>query len=366
VTGRALCALGVGCEEGGACYAERMGEPSRCGRRAAEPAVCGDVSWCGLPAGHDPVVDRRGYEITHAVTADGVYDIPAVDYHQDPTVTGSLSSTGAKRLLPPGCPAKFAHERANGGRPDKAVFDAGRAAHLVVLGVGMDVEVIPTNPNSGKWDTNALKAEVAAARAAGRTPLKPEEWQQVQDMAAALKRHPTAVAALVGEHERAIFWTDAATGVTCRTMLDVLPPRRDSGRLILADYKSAHSVEPDALARAMADFGQAQQAAWCMEGVEALGLCGPGEAGFVFVCQEKQPPYLVELFYPDSTALFIGHGRNRQALRIYAECQRRGIWPGYSATDTWLTTGRWPTDDEPFALALPAWAERRQLEELNA
>lgn len=328
-----------------------------------EPAVCGDVSWCGLPAGHDlePIDGAR----EHLVTADGVYDIPAAEYHSDPTPGGSLSSTGARRILPPGCPAKFAHEREN-GRPDKVVFDEGRAAHLLVLGVGMDVAVIPTNPNSGKWDTNALKAEVEAARAAGLTPLKPEQWQKTQDMAAALKDHPNAVAALVGEHERAIFWTDAETGVTCRTMLDVLPPRRDSGRLILADYKSAASVEPDALARAMADFGQAQQAAWCMAGVEALGLCEPGQAGFVFVCQERQPPYLVELFYPDAMALYVGHGRNRRALRLFAECERRGIWPGYSATDTWLSTGRWPDDDEPFPLALPVWVERRQLEELEA
>lgn len=360
------CNLGVGCDEAQACYAERMGEPERCGRPKMEPAVCGDVSWCGLPAGHEPATASvPGATVDHLVTADGVYDIPAELYHQDVALGGSLSSTGAKRLLPPGCPALFAHEREH-GRPDKVAFDEGRAAHLLVLGVGMDVAVIPTNPNSGKWDTNVLKGKVEAARAAGLTPLKPEQWERVEGMAAALKAHPVAVAALVGEHERAIFWTDKDTGVTCRTMLDVLPPRRESGRLILADYKSANSVEPAALAKAMHDFGQAQQAAWCMDGVEALGLCEPGEAGFVFVCQERQPPYLVELFYPDATALFIGSGRNQCARRLYAECERRGIWPGYSASDTWLRTGRWPDDDEPFPLALPPWAERRQLEELGA
>src|SRR5258708_26204894 len=41
----------------------------------------------------------------------GVYGIPADAYHADPIEGGSLSSSGARRLLPPGCPALFRQDR---------------------------------------------------------------------------------------------------------------------------------------------------------------------------------------------------------------------------------------------------------------
>ena len=37
----------------------------------------------------------------------GVYDLPAAAYHRDPVEGGSLSASGAKKLMPPSCPALF-------------------------------------------------------------------------------------------------------------------------------------------------------------------------------------------------------------------------------------------------------------------
>jgi hypothetical protein len=45
------------------------------------------------------------------ITEPGVYDIAEDHYHADPVPGGSLSNSGAKKLLPPSCPAKFAYER---------------------------------------------------------------------------------------------------------------------------------------------------------------------------------------------------------------------------------------------------------------
>lgn len=41
---------------------------------------------------------------TWTITEPGVYDLPAEVYHADPVEGGSLSSTGARKLLPPSCP----------------------------------------------------------------------------------------------------------------------------------------------------------------------------------------------------------------------------------------------------------------------
>lgn len=320
-----------------------------------EPAVCGDVSWCGHEAGHEPLVDHRGRELAHAVAADGVYDIPAQTYHADPTVAGSLSSTGAKLLSGPrSAPAKFAHYREH-GRPDKATFDVGRAAHRKVLGAGGAFAVIPDElcGKTGKWDTTAAKHRVAEVRAAGMTPIKPSTHKLLEAMAEALLRDPDARALLeaAGRHEPAVFWTDPETNVVCRTMLDTLPDPNDDGLLIPADYKTAEDASPEACRRAMWDHGFHRQAAWCLDAVDSLHLVDPAAVRFAFISQEKSAPYLVTVWYPDALALQLGDWRNRQARAAYAECTRTGRWPGYT--------------DGPVKLALPAWREREEMEEMG-
>ena len=69
------------------------------------------------------------------ITAPGVYDIPAEDYHRDPVPGGSLSSTGARKLLPPSCPAKFRYEQDNPPTPT-AALDFGQAPGLDPVDLG--------------------------------------------------------------------------------------------------------------------------------------------------------------------------------------------------------------------------------------
>src|SRR3954453_17948671 len=178
-------------------------------------------------------------ETALVITEPGVYAIPDAAYHADPTNEGSLSCSGAKRLLPPSCPALFKYEQEN-GRPDKRTFDFGHAAHKLVLGVGPDLVVIPGE----RWDTKDRKAQVTAARAAGQVPLKGAEMAQVEAMAAALREHPIASRLLVdggGTPESSLFWRDEPTKVMRRARLDMLPPST-SGRMIVPDYKSAVSA----------------------------------------------------------------------------------------------------------------------------
>src|SRR4051794_32399270 len=87
----------------------------------------------------------------------GVYDdMPVAAYHADPVPGGSLSCSGAKKLLPPSCPALYAWERDNPPAPT-TTFELGHAAHQRVLGVGPEIVVV----DAETWNTNAVKAEVA-------------------------------------------------------------------------------------------------------------------------------------------------------------------------------------------------------------
>lgn len=265
------------------------------------------------------------------ITDPGVYEMAAGEYHAH----SALSSTGARRLLPPSCPALFKYERDH-GQAHKRVFDFGHAAHKMVLGDGPELVVV----DAPDWRTNAAKAQRDEAYAEGKVPLLPDEFEMVQLMAAEQRRHPAAFERGSGKPEQSLFVKDEKTGVMLRARIDWLPDATDK-RMVLVDYKTTASAEPRAFARSVANYGYYQQAAWYVDMVIALGLAS--DVAFRFVAQEKTPPYLVTIFEMDEAALRIGRLRNRDAIDLFAACVAAGEWPGYS--------------DEIEPIILPAWLE---------
>jgi len=266
----------------------------------------------------------------------GVYDLSAEQYHADPVPGGSLSSSGARKILQ--SPARFRWEQDHRRAPKKA-WDIGHAAHKVVLGAGPELVLFPgTGKNPGAWQKDDDIAAVAAMRADGKVPLKPSDWTTVHEMAEAIRRHPLASRLLNpdgGVAEQVLVWVDQDTGVTRRAMLDW---RR--GRVIV-DYKTADSASKPAFSRAVASYGYHQQDPYYRDGVAALGLAA--DPVFLFIVQEKTPPYLVAVYDLDDVAIQIGHERNRRALEIYRDCTETGLWPGYPS--------------EVKTVALPRYAE---------
>ncbi len=279
------------------------------------------------------------------VTKPGVYlDIPDDVYHADPVPAGSLSASGAKRLVPPSCPAIFKWERDNPVFKD--TFDFGHAAHKLVLGKGLDTVVV----DAEDWRTKAAQAQKAAAHAAGKVPLLTADWQRVQEMADALRRHPLASVLLDPEHgtpEASLFWEDEEAGIWRRSRLDWLPKPRN-GRLIIPDYKTAVSADPTNFAKAAMNNGYHQQDAWYRDAAKALDL--GADPMFVFIVQEKSAPYLVTVVQLDVTAVRIGRHLNRKAIHTYAQCVRTDTWPGYA--------------DDVAHVSLPFWYERQFEEQL--
>ncbi|MEV5944683.1 PD-(D/E)XK nuclease-like domain-containing protein [Streptomyces sp. NPDC051994] len=270
--------------------------------------------------------------------------LPADEYHADRT---SISSSGLRALLAPGCPAQFKYDRDNPPAP-KREFDLGHAAHLLVLGEGPEIDVLDFD----NYLTKAAKTARDEARHMGALPLLRHEYEQVQAMADAIRQHPVAgplFAPGSGIAERSIYWTDPATGIRCRVRPDWIPDRDDDGRLIVVDYKTCRAADPGALQKSVYERGYHQQAALYLDGVKAAGLAGDFEPAFLFVFQTKAAPYLVHLVELDLPALAIGRARNRAALQIYADCTAADTWPGFNDSITYLP--------------LPAWAEKRDQEE---
>lgn len=263
----------------------------------------------------------------------GLYDIDAELYHSDPVPGGSLSSSGARKLAAE-CPAKFKYWLDNREPPKKAL-DFGTAAHRLVLDDGPELVLV----DAARWDTNAIKAEVAAIRAEGNIPLKRHELDEVKAMAAALRADPEAARLLEpgsGVAEQSAFWEDH--GVWRRARFDWL---RHDGQIV--DYKTARSCRREDLERAFNEHGYMQQQEWYIDAGVALDVADP-EKPFQFVLQEKEPPYLVVVTTCDPMAREIGRHLNTVALNAYAICRESGEWPGYLPN--------------PMT-ALPSWVERQ-------
>jgi len=251
------------------------------------------------------------------VTTPGlVYDMPDEVYHADPVPGGSLSSTFA-RLLTDYVPAKALARRQN-RKPTKSM-NLGKAAHAHALGAGPELIV---------WEYDGRTKEGKAERAGASFLIETEaavavtslERDQILGMAAALRAEPAVRDILdASQAEVSAFWQEGA--VWARSRYDLLSEHA------AYDYKTTVDASRRGFSKHMASYGYHQQAEFYQRGLKALGHSAAG-ARLRFICQETEPPYLVQIHVPDDDAMEIARELNDRAVRIYAEATKTGHWPG--------------------------------------
>ncbi|MEM8626043.1 MAG: PD-(D/E)XK nuclease-like domain-containing protein [Pseudomonadota bacterium] len=290
----------------------------------------------------------------HRITSSGAYEIPESLYHGQPCDGPSISSTGIKRLAENGAAEFFRTWSGNPNaepEPPKAAFDIGRAAHIMALEPGRVANTIAVYPDevlasNGAVSTKAAKEFEAKARAEGRTPIKPGDWQMLNEMRSALERHPHARRFLeAGRAEVSVFARRRDFWIKARP--DFLPER--SGQY-LVDLKTTTSLK-DFYDNGIKKLRYDIQAALYLRAVhEATGI---RPAGMLFFAQEKKPPYRVGLM-----ALSVGPPGSTDILRA-AELD---IHLALEAFERGLETSHWPDPfDEPRELGVPGWL-RGQIE----
>lgn len=272
------------------------------------------------------------------ITAPGVYDDLAPElYHAHP----ALSSSGARKLLPPSCPAKFHYERSNPFEPTPEM-QFGTVTHTLLLGHGAELAVL----DHKTWNSKAAQEAQEKAISEGKLPVKRADWLEAKAMVAAVKNHPIAGRLFTGgKPEQSLFWVDVETSVQLRARLDYL--KTDGPRPIIVDLKTAQSAEPYEFGRSIDKYDYNRQGAWYVDGVRALGL--GDRPGYTLVIVEKTPPYVVTVAQFDELTLEAGRFYNRRAIRKFAECSASGVWPGYA--------------DDIATVSLPGWALNRYFEE---
>lgn len=264
--------------------------------------------------------------------APGLHRISSDEYHRDPCPRPSLSSTLARKLLTRSpLHAWTACQRLNPNwvSEERKTFDIGRAAHRELLGAGHDYAVIPEAmlAANGAASTKEAKAFIAECREAGVTPLKAEEAETIQAMAAVARKRLAEMRIVLEPARSEIVALAEIDGCPVRAMIDNLPERGP-----IYDFKTAENASSEGARRAAEAYGWDVQAAHYLDTVEAA----TGERRrFRFVVQEKEPPYEVGVYElhddeaDDADWMLDARHKAAEARLIWAECLRTGVWPGY-------------------------------------
>lgn len=257
-------------------------------------------------------------------------NIPNAAYH----AAAGISKTGLDHLAK--SPAHYmAYLRE--GVPETPALRLGRVIHRAIL--EPDSLSLAVAPECDRRTTVGKKAWADfVAASVGCEIVTPTEAEQIRRMRDAVYVHPAARRLLFapGHAEVSGWWFDRTTGELCRCRPDYL---REDG--ILVDLKTTEDAGP-AFAKSCANYAYHKQAAFYMDGVEAV--TGERPAGFVFVAVEKSAPYAVAVYQLAPVDIELGRALYQRDLMTLADCKIKHAWPAYS--------------EKIETLSLPGWATR--------
>lgn len=160
---------------------------------------------------------------------------------------------------------------------------------------------------------------------AGKTIISPNIYLLAQDMVTALRANARARQLIEsGEIEKSYYWTDSLTEEQVKCRPDIVITKKTKGAVI--DLKSCLHADNETFRRDALTHGYDVQAYMCKSALEKItGI--PHD--FYFLCVEKEPPYLINVFKADE--LFLEHGkrRYREFLGLYHDCKITDNWFGY-------------------------------------
>lgn len=291
------------------------------------------------------------------ITQPGVYrDFPTATYFDDPCPAPSLSQSVAKILLEQSPRHAFQAHPKLGLPPSDEEGDEynkaqaiGNAAHVLMLGRGKKLAIAPHRD----WRKKEAQEFKANAIAEGGEPILQKHYKLAQAMVDAgleqlTRIHGTQNAFTHGDAEAVI--ASCENGVWLRSMLDwITPDLRE-----VWDYKSGGvSASPYATPRRMADAGWHIQAAFHERILDAIDPKGAGRRKFFYVAQENEEPFALTVNVIGEAALTIGRKQVDYAIKSWAHCLTKGVWPAYP--------------NRINIAELPAWAEtswlNREVEE---
>ena len=278
-----------------------------------------------------------------------IQTMPEAEYHARPELSNSMLWTFRQS------PAKMIWDRSNSASTSAQVF--GSAAHAKILEnkdflVAEQCSAILKNgKRCSKMGSLYLPSEITNGmlgdtgswycKTSGHAADDAYEPVDVisegdRDMIAAMQErfiaHPAASILLVGANviEASIFFP--YEGVDCRSRIDIL----NAAKNYAADYKTTRSLEDwgveycgrmrdEVVSRLMYNYGYYRQAAFYLAG---LAACGIFLDNFIFIVQEKTPPYDLAVLRISGPALSLARQELEQDVLDYRTCLEADEWPG--------------------------------------
>jgi len=255
-----------------------------------------------------------------------VANMPNHVYHSQP----GISASGLKLVLRSPAHYKFQADRA----PSRAM-EIGTAIHTALLEpdrFANDYVLL-----RDVKDRRASEYKAAAKIHGGELVLTASEAANVEGMQEAVLSNPAMSERLNAEgwRELSLFVQDPETGVVVRVRYDLLSL---SG--IAVDVKKTQDCRPDAFSRAVDNYDYDMQAALYSDAFE--WATGKPLGAFEFAAIEEQMPHGHKLYQLDETAMQEGRRKYREALNLYAQCEKANDWPNIPC-------------DGVEVLGLPAW-----------
>ncbi len=281
-------------------------------------------------------------------------DMPASEYHADPCPTRSLSSTVARAMVIDGCAR---NGQGFDDSPSKAK-DAGNILHHMILGSGDNNTAIIEHDS---YRTKAAQDARDKARAAGKTPVKRADFDELGDVADALTERmdadpglslyhapeENAYSELTILHQRKMQHGP----IWIRTRLDHVKfyPGRGIEAYDLKTTGKRGNAHRRRASETIAREGYDIQAAAYVGALEAAWPKYAGRVSYVWVFAETCRPQNIGVHGCGPGGIFPDRGQR--------------LWD--AACEMWATgvhTGRWPGYHHYEQLPAPGWLEYQEAE----
>jgi len=247
----------------------------------------------------------------------GLYQgIPNSEYHRGEDYKPFLSRSDLMHLQD--SPAHFTVYK---NSPDEETADMifGSAAHEIII--SKTEKEVAVGPETSRR-TNVWKDFVTANL--GKYCITAEEYLRIKAMEKIFRKHKLATALLYGATiEETCIWNHSMyEGVQGKCRPDIkkiIEPRH-----ILADYKTTGKrANKSEFAKATVNYGYDVQAKWYTDGM--FTITGK-EWEFLFIVQEKQPPFAIQVFRATPKLLQLGEFKINYALKVYWDAKEQKEW----------------------------------------
>ncbi len=276
------------------------------------------------------------------------YEMPAAEYHKLP-----LCSKHALDLIWEWSPMHLKWHRENPPEPtDAMVF--GSALHTAVLEPEkFDDEFIvsgqcESTKKSGERCTNqgtkyvrggwlcGVHSKGIDGESNGKLAISAKQKESIDNIvrAVSFNRAATELLKAEGKNEVSAFFKHPETGTECKLRTDGIRPGWEAA----FDIKTIENASPREFERALAQWRYDAQAAFYQDGLAQVGI---NIKHFAFIVVEKSAPYGIATYRLMDEAIQAGRECYLADLRIYAECERSGFWPGYDSEFQDITLPKW-------------------------